>query len=122
MTALCQFCRQIIVGPEPAAPPSDRRTEWEYRQLSLLISFHMMDDHEEEAGQEITAASALAGAAIAMRYVTSSDPSLDTARRKAGEALMETFQPAPHAPLPSLSDQAADASGSSASASPASAL
>lgn len=102
MIATCQFCKGMIVGPEVADDASDERRAYAYRQLSLLVSHHMSDRHEEEAGREIMMAMALTGAAVAMRYVASGDARLDTYRVAAGEMLIEALRPAPQSALLTL--------------------
>lgn len=102
MTATCQFCRSMIQGPGLTAESSPERKQWAYRQLSLLVSAHMSNDHIDEAGTEITAAMMQAGAAVAMRFVLSSNPVLDAERVAAGDRLVSAFSPAPVAPLVTL--------------------
>jgi hypothetical protein len=98
MIARCQFCSQSIVGADHL---DDSRA---YRQLSLLVSTHMTLEHFGEAGAEVLTTANLAGAAVAMRYVDSLDPKVHGWRVKVGEALMQTFNPAPEAPLPALKE------------------
>lgn len=113
MIATCQFCKQIIHGPDSPAVNQEVREAYEYRQLSMLVAAHMGSRHTQEAGNEIAAAMSLAGAAIAMRYVDATDPAVHQWRNDMGEALMTKFQPAPPTPITSLqSDQAAAAPSS----------
>jgi hypothetical protein len=102
MIATCQFCRQMIAGPALPDEPTEVQSAWAYRQLSMLVSNHMSERHQQEAGSEIFMAMALAGAAVAMRYVASADARLDSLRVVAGEQLIAAFTPAPPAPLVSL--------------------
>lgn len=101
MIATCQFCKEIIRGPERPAIVADvsAARAFEYRQLSLLVSAHMTGKHMEEAGSEIITMFTLAGAAIAMRYVDATDPVVHEWRNVMGETLMEQFQPRPAKPL-----------------------
>jgi hypothetical protein len=101
MTAICQFCRALIVGPD-ALGDSEAARQKEYRQLSFLVSVHMSGEHDTDAGQEMMAVMGLAGSAIAMRYVSSSDAALDSFRVDAADKLIGTLAPAPVAPLISL--------------------
>jgi hypothetical protein len=102
MTATCQFCQQMIQGPALTDESSADRKQWAYRQVSLLVSAHMADAHPEEAGNEITAAMMYAGAAVAMRFVLSSNPVLDAERIAAGDRLVAAFAPVPVAPVVTL--------------------
>lgn len=117
MIATCQFCQQMIVGPESSAASisqsefvefegalyvAQRAREVEYRKLSLLVSAHMVQWHREDAGRSVEGAMALAGAAMAMRFVASSDAAVDAEREKAGRLLVEQFTPKPPGPLVSL--------------------
>jgi hypothetical protein len=103
MIATCQFCKLLIVGPEVVTfvrtPDAVRH---EYRQLSMIVAAHMSSSHPTEAGQEIQLAMALAGGAIAMRFVESSDPQVDSERVAAADLLIASFSPAPAGPLVSL--------------------
>jgi hypothetical protein len=120
MIAICQFCKEMVRGPESSSLNVEARRAWEYRQLSMLVSAHMVERHSVEAGNEIMIVTAMAGAAVAMRFVSSADPLVDEWRNNAGEALMEAFHPAPPAPLASLGeDQAAGRAASSADSSAA---
>jgi hypothetical protein len=65
----------------------------------------MMEYHPSEAGAEVMFMSSFAGAAVAMRYVSSDDPSLDAWRVTTGQALMERFNPAPSAPLKTITEE-----------------
>ncbi len=105
MIATCQFCKEIIVGPESPIVDIEQRSAWEYRMLGLMVATHMTQRHMEEAGQEIIAMYTLAGAAIAMRYVDATDPAVHQWRILMGEALIEKFQPAPSAPIRSLTGE-----------------
>jgi len=106
MIATCQFCREMIVGPQVPHQPIDDEAAaliqaLEYRQLSLLVAMHMSEKHPD-VGREVTMAMSLAGAAVAMRYVSSADAGLDAQRVAAGDKLIAAFAPAPVEPLAAL--------------------
>ncbi|HLJ43484.1 MAG TPA: hypothetical protein VKT12_04630 [Candidatus Binataceae bacterium] len=108
MIATCQFCKELIRGPERAEVNSDEARAYEYRQLSMLVSWHMSEKHRDECANEMTTTMALAGAAFAMRYVMLSDGIVEEWRDRTGRALMETFDPSPPSRVNSLQAATAD--------------
>lgn len=95
MIALCQFCNQMVSF-------DSLQTDLAYANLSTLVAAHMSQFHSQDVGREINRAMLLAGAAVAMRYVSSADARLDSERVAAGERLVAAFTPAPAEPLVSL--------------------